>query len=337
MKDKTTYIGNYEITGVLGTGGMAKVYTAKHTSGTRRVVIKEMAHPESKQRFKQEAIISKALKHKNIVATHDYFTIRSSHYLVMEYVDGTDLATLIHEQSPLAPRTAALITHEVCCAIGYAHKRNIIHRDIKPTNILLSQRGNVKLSDFGVARGEDLPHLTQTGTLIGTPFYMSPEQASGDTVTCQTDIYSLGIVLYEMTTGQRPFTGINAQTITARVCRGRYASPFWRMPQHSLRLSRIIEKAMQKNVRRRYQTAEALCKDLERFVGRRMLARKHTVIANQVQHITKSRRATTIVKPRHTTKKKKKKKRTKHNVLLVVGLITVLVILILYLLRLLLS
>jgi len=332
MKDKSKYIGNYKIIDVLGTGGMAKVYVATHTSGNRPVVIKEMAHPESKQRFKQEAIISTSLKHKNIVETHDYFTVGSSCYLVMEYVDGTDLATLIHEHSPLAPRIAALIAHDVCSAIRHAHKHTIIHRDIKPTNVLLSQRGDVKLSDFGVARGEDLPHLTQTGTVIGTPFYMSPEQASGTAVTGQTDIYSLGIVLYEMTTGHKPFTGTNAQTITARVCRGRYASPFWRMPRHNLRLSRMINKAMQKNMRRRYQTAEAMCQDLEQFVGRRSFGRMHTMIANLVQHVTESRRATTIIKRRRT--RKTKKKETKPNMYLVVISIVVLLILILYLIQL---
>lgn len=335
MKNKSEYIGDYKIIDAIGTGGMAKVYVAMHTSGTRRVVIKEMAHPESKQRFKQEAIISTSLKHKNIVATHDYFTIGSSCYLVMEYVDGTDLATLIQDQAPLAPRIAALIAHDVCSAIKHAHKRTIIHRDIKPTNILLSQRGDVKLSDFGVARGEDLPHLTQTGTVIGTPFYMSPEQASGAAVTSQTDIYSLGIVLYEMATGHKPFTGTNAQTITASVCRGKYASPFWRMPQHNLRLSRIVNKTMQKNVRRRYQNAEALCRDLERFVGRRTLARRHTIIANFVQHTIETRRATTIIKRKR--RRKTKKRKAKANVYFVIISIIVLLILVLYLIQLVLS
>lgn len=335
MRDKSKYIGNYKIIDILGTGGMAKLYIAMHTADNRRVVIKEMAHPESKQRFRQEAIISTALKHKNIVATYDYFTDGPSHYLVMEYVDGTDLATLIYEHAPLAPRLAAVIAYDVACAIGYAHKRNIIHRDIKPTNILLSQRGSVKLSDFGVARGEDLPHLTQTGTVIGTPFYMSPEQASGTALTKQTDIYSLGIVLYEMATGHKPYAGTHAQTITAQVCRGTYAGPFWRMPQHSLRLSRIINKAMQKHLHRRYQSAEALCSDLERFAGRRTLARRHTLIGNLVRHIAESRRATTVVKRPRT--RKTKKKQAKHNVLITVVSIVVLLILILYLIQLVLS
>lgn len=335
MRDKSKYIGNYKIIDILGTGGMAKVYVAMHSTDNRRVVIKEMAHPESKQRFKQEAIISTSLKHRNIVATYDYFTDGPSYYLVMEYIDGTDLATLIHEHAPLAPRIAALIASDVARAIGYAHKRNIIHRDIKPTNILLSQRGTVKLSDFGVARGEDLPHLTQTGTVIGTPFYMSPEQAAGSTITSQTDIYSLGIVLYEMATGHKPYTGANAQTITAQVCRGKYASPFWRMPHHNLRLSRIINRAMQKNVRRRYQGADVLCRDLEQFVGRRTLARKQKTIADLVQRVTKSRRAKTIIK--RTRARKRKKRQTKPHVLIFIISIVILLILILYLIQLVLS
>lgn len=334
MKTQIKYIGNYKIVDVLGTGGMAKVYTAMHTSLKRLVVIKEMARTESRQRFKQEAVISAALKHKNIVTTHDYFTIGSSCYLVMEYVDGVDLAAVIQQTAPLPPRVAALIARDVCSALTYAHTQNIIHRDIKPTNVLISRRGGVKISDFGVARGETLPHLTQTGTVIGTPFYMSPEQASGDDVTSQTDIYSLGIVLYEMVTGKKPFTGKNAHAITSKVCRGKYPSVFWNMPQHSLRLARIIEQAMQKNLKRRYVSAKLFSQDLEKFIGKKAIASRQKNITHLVQGVTKSKQVTTVIK-RTRKRKHKRKKKAKTSVYLYIIAIITLIALVYYLITLL--
>lgn len=336
MRTQIEYIGNYKIVDVLGTGGMAKVYTAMHTSLKRLVVIKEMTKTESRQRFKQEAVISASLKHRNIVTTHDYFTIGSSCYMVMEYVDGTDLAVVIQQTAPLRSRVAALIAHEVCGALAYAHGKNIIHRDIKPTNILISRRGSVKISDFGVARGETLPHLTQTGTVIGTPCYMSPEQASGDDVTYQTDIYSLGIVLYEMVTGKKPFTGKNAHAITTKVCRGKYPSVFWNMPQHSLGLARIIEQAMQKNLKRRYVSAKLFNQDLEKFIGKKALASRQKTIADLVQGIAVSKQVTTVVK-RTRKRKRRQTKKVKTSVYLYIITIGILIALVYYLVMLLLA
>jgi serine/threonine protein kinase len=306
MKHDVKYIGNYKILDIIGRGGMAKVYTAIHVPLDRVVVVKEMGKSESRKRFKQEALISAELDHPNIVSVYDYFCIGSSCYLVMQYVDGINLAEIIERVGTIHPDTAALIAHEICLAVGYAHKSEIIHRDIKPTNVLISSDGFVKITDFGVARGKTHPHLTSTGAVIGTPYYMSPEQADGDDLTPRSDIYSIGIVLYEMITGRKPFTGQNAHTVTARVIRGHYASPFFSDPHHSFRLSRIINRAMKKNKNRRYETAEAMAHALSGFVGWRKLAQKERKLKTLIESVAQTRKMTTMVKQ---PKKKRRRKK----------------------------
>lgn len=335
MKKEVKYIGNYKILDIIGKGGMAKVYTAIHISLNRIVVIKEMGRNESRRRFKQEALMCANLDHKNIVSVYDYFNIGSSCYLVMQYIDGMDLAEIIEQEAPLHPVTAAIIAREICLAINHAHKNGIIHRDIKPTNILISHQGEVKITDFGVARGEDMPHLTSTGTVIGTPFYMSPEQASGEKLTHQSDIYSLGIVLYEMLTSKKPFSGKNSHEITAKLIRGKYSSPLWNDPRHSLRLSGIIKKAMTKNLKKRYKTIERMCKDLERFVGWKNIVHSEESLANLLQRIEQSKHATTIV--RGPIKRRKKSKKRNVIYLYIFLLIVILTILVYYLFKILTS
>ncbi len=313
---------------------MAKIYTAMHLALNRIVVLKAMGRTESKRRFKQEALLTATLNHKNIIATYDYFNIGSDHYIIMEYVEGLNLADIIQQAAPLHPRIAAYIAHELCCALSHAHYKGIMHRDIKPTNVLISKQGEIKLTDFGVAKAEDSPQLTSSGMVIGTPFYMSPEQASGKELTNSSDIYSIGIVLYEMLTGKKPFTGENSAAITGKVCRGKYRSPFWIDPHHSIRLNFIIKKAMRKNLKTRYQTAENMQRDLERFVGWKNIVRGDSIVVDLLESIEDNQRATTIVhrKPR----KRRKKKKSDHTVLYLF-LILVIIAIISYLIKLVLS
>lgn len=338
-KQDPKYIGNYKILDIIGKGGMARIYTAIHVPLDRIVVIKEMARNESRRRFKNEAVICSKLEHKNIVPLYDYFTAGNSCYIVMQYVDGQDLAVVIEKEAPLHPTTAATIAYEICSALACAHRSNIIHRDIKPTNVLISRQGEVKITDFGVARGEDMPHLTSTGTVIGTPFYMSPEQASGKELKRQSDIYSLGIVLYEMLTGKKPFSGENTAAVTAKIVRGKYASPFFSDPHHSYGLSRIIRKAMSKNVNRRYATAEHLCEDLQKFVGWKKIAQSERMLCDLLENIEASQRATTIIQePAKKKKKRKKGKKTGgHRFYVYAILLVILVFLMYYLFKLLTS
>ena len=333
MKKEIKYIGNYKILDIIGKGGMAKIYTAIHIPLNRVVVIKEMGRSESRRRFKQEALMSASLEHPNIVNTYDYFSIGSSCYLVLEYIDGLNLAEIIEHTAPLHPQVAALIAREICLAIRHAHNNGIIHRDIKPTNILISLRGDVKISDFGVARGEDSPHLTSTGTVVGTPFYMSPEQAEGKQLTLQSDIYSLGIVLYEMVTGKKPFSGGSSQAIAAKVIRSKYPAPYYKDPHHSLRLSRIIKKAMRKNLNRRYQTIDQMCDALEKFIGWKKIVKRNRLLRELPREVEHIKQVTTIVK-KPGRKKKRKRKRSKV-IYLYIFLILILSGLIYYLIRLL--
>ncbi|OGC42902.1 hypothetical protein A2Y85_00145 [candidate division WOR-3 bacterium RBG_13_43_14] len=328
------FIGNYKILDLIGKGGMAKIYTALHLALNRVVVLKAMGKTESRRRFKQEALLTATLNHSSIVATYDYFTDGNDHYIVMEYVEGVNLADIIQQAAPLHPKIAAYIAHQLCSALNHAHKNGVMHRDIKPTNILISKQGEIKITDFGVAKAEDSPQLTTSGMVIGTPFYMSPEQAAGEELTNRSDIYSLGIVLYEMLTGKKPYAGENSAAITGKVCRGKYRSPLWLDPHHSLRLNFIIKKAMRKNVNTRYQSAEQMQRDLERFVGWKNIGRGNSIIVDLSESIEENRRATTIV--RHTPKKRGKKKKSDHT-LLYLFLIMIIVAILAYLIKLVLS
>ncbi len=304
------YLGDYKILKEIGKGGMARIYTAMQPLLNRIVVIKEMSKglmSEAHSRFKREAIICANLHHKNVIEIYDYFKDGSANYLVMEYIEGMSLAEIIEKEAPLHPQLAAAIAHEVCQALQCAHREGIIHRDIKPKNILISKEGAVKLSDFGVARDLDAPDLTTTGMIIGTPFYMSPEQASGGKTTFQSDLYSLGIVMYEMVTGKKPFTGENSQGIITKICRGKFKSPLWLDPHHSWRLSRIIKKAMKRNARRRYKSTEGMLKEINSFLGWKGQATIADSLKELMGRVEQSKEATTMVKK--TRKRRKKESR----------------------------
>lgn len=310
MHKETKFVGNYKILDIIGRGGMARVYTAIQMPLNRVVVVKELGKSSSnefRRRFKQEALITATLEHANIVSIYDYFSVGSNSYLVMQYVDGVDLAEIVACEAPLPPVLAALVAREVCLAIDYAHQNNVIHRDIKPTNILISRQGKVKVTDFGVAKDETAREQTSVGTLIGTPCYMSPEQALGRKLSTQSDIYSLGIVLYEMVTGKKPFWGGSAEEITAKIGRGKYTSPFWLDPHRSFRLARIINKALKRNLNRRYENIGRMVKDLELFVGWKNLANSQQILSKVVERIDQAQHKTTVIK--RTKRKRKKKQR----------------------------
>ncbi len=330
---KSHTIGNYKILQSIGKGGMAQVYTAIQGSLDRIVVVKQMKrnlNGEAQARFKREAKICANLNHRNIVEIYDYFREGGEHYLVMEYIEGLSLADIIEKEAPLHPVIAASIAREVCQALVCAHKNGIIHRDIKPKNILISKNGVIKLTDFGVARDIDAPELTTTGAIIGTPFYMSPEQAGGGKVSFQSDIFSLGVVLYEMVTGKKPFVAEESQGIIAKICRGKYKSPFWIDPHHSWRLSRIINKAMKRNPKARYKSAEDMLKALNKFLGWRNQALVEDNIRNVILRIEQTKEVTTVVKGKTKKKKKQDKSSTGLHFLVVVLLILIIILFITY-------
>ena len=227
----TKKIGKYEIIGKIGEGGMGAVYKAKHPTLRRAVILKQLTLKGSRgitERFKREARLMLDFRHEHIVQVYDHFKEGNSYYIAMEYIDGTTLDRLIQIKRHLSSQAAILIFIEICKGLKYAHDKNVIHRDIKPANILISKKGEVKLTDFGIATSEEDTKLglTRAGMTLGTPAYMAPEQiADSKNVDKRADIYSMGVVLYLMVTGKLPFTANMAPETLSRIHKGKYTSP----------------------------------------------------------------------------------------------------------------
>ncbi|HZH04978.1 MAG TPA: serine/threonine-protein kinase [Myxococcaceae bacterium] len=258
---------------------MAQVYRGLHEALQREVALKELLadvsrDAEAVSRFRREALALAAFRHQNIVTLYDLVEKDTSLFMVMEYVDGPTLAELLRD-GPLPPVVAAVIGARVASALDHAHFSRIIHRDIKPANVMITKAGEVKLMDFGIAKDESLEALTREGMAVGTPSYMSPEQVAGDPVDHRTDVYSLGVVLYECLGGVRPFTGKNAGEVFARIRDGR-PTPLARAgPRVPKRLRRVVERAMRVNPGRRIQDAARMRHELEYFLAR------HVTVSHQ--------------------------------------------------------
>src|SRR5437773_2700367 len=217
MPDQKVLAGRYELEEVLGHGGMAEVFLGTDRVLGRRIAIKVLSDRFARDssfvaRFRREAQSAASLNHPNVVSVFDTGSDNGTHFIIMEYVQGKTLAEVIKEEAPLAPERATRIAQDVADALAFAHDAGIVHRDVKPGNIMLSPGGDVKVMDFGIARATSSESLTQTATVLGTATYFSPEQAQGEGVDARSDVYSLGIVLYEMLTGRPPFNGDSAVT-----------------------------------------------------------------------------------------------------------------------------
>jgi predicted Ser/Thr protein kinase len=221
LVETTSLLGRYRLENRPSTGGMGSVYAAIDERLNRKVAVKvlkdELADdPRFVERFRREARAVAALSHPNIAGIFDYGEDDGRHFIVMEYIEGRDLARIIREEGVFAPERAARIAAQICAALGHAHNMNIVHRDIKPGNVIVSPGDRVKVTDFGIARAAGESTLTATGSMLGTAQYLSPEQASGGRVGSASDIYSAGVVLFEMLTGTVPFTGDSAVAVAMR-------------------------------------------------------------------------------------------------------------------------
>jgi eukaryotic-like serine/threonine-protein kinase len=261
----------YRLKEKIGSGGMAEVYLADDLQLNREVAVKVLhaqyaADPAFIQRFRQEAQAAANLNHPNIVNIHDWGNEGDLYYIVMEYVEGQDLKDILRSSGRLPPERAAEIAAEVCAALQFAHRNNLVHRDIKPHNIIITGTGQVKVMDFGIAREGNGGGITQTGMIMGTPQYISPEQAQGLAVDGRSDIYSLGIVLYEMLAGQVPFDDPSPVAVTYKQVREDATPPSVINPEIPATLESIVMKAMSKNPANRFQSAQEMKADLLRFL-----------------------------------------------------------------------
>ena len=273
MTDIGTVLGGrYRLVELLGQGGMATIYRARDNQLERDVAVKVLrpeygADPDFIDRFRHEAQSAASLNHPGIVAVHDYGTDPAGPFIVMELVEGEDLATIVRRTGALPPRAAARLVAQAARAIAAAHDRGFVHRDVKPGNILVTREGRVKVTDFGIARALSESTLTLPGTTLGSVHYFSPEQARGETATPASDIYSLGIVLYELLTGRRPWTGDTAAAIATARLTGAVPSPAAAHGGIPPTLESICRKALAPNPEERFGSAAEMAEALESFLG----------------------------------------------------------------------
>ncbi|RLQ92713.1 Stk1 family PASTA domain-containing Ser/Thr kinase [Planomicrobium sp. Y74] len=259
--------GRYKIKELIGGGGMSNVYLAHDMILDRDIAIKMLRYDfsneeELRRRFQREALSTTSLAHPNIVNIFDVGEDGAIPYLVMEYVPGKTLKEYIIEHSPIAPERAVKIMKQLASALAHAHHNQIVHRDIKPQNILMDEEGNVKISDFGIAMALSATSYTQTNSVLGTVHYLSPEQARGGNATKKSDIYSLGIVMYELLTGRLPFSGESAVSIALKHLQTETPSLREIVPTIPQSLENVVLKATAKNAQHRYQSADEMDEDL---------------------------------------------------------------------------
>lgn len=262
----------YELGDILGFGGMSEVHLARDQRLHRDVAVKVLRadlarDPSFYLRFRREAQNAAALNHPAIVAVYDTGEAETPNgplpYIVMEYVEGVTLRDIVHTDGPMEPKRAIEVIADACQALNFSHQHGIIHRDVKPANIMISNAGAVKVMDFGIARAlADANNVTQTAAVIGTAQYLSPEQARGEKVDARSDVYSLGCVLYEMLTGEPPFVGDSPVAVAYQHVREDPIPPSQRHEGISPELDAVVLKALAKNPDNRYQTAAEMRADL---------------------------------------------------------------------------
>jgi eukaryotic-like serine/threonine-protein kinase len=265
----------YSVIERAGSGGMAEVYRARDELLGREVAVKVLSRRLSTdrtfvERFRREAQSAANLNHPNVVALYDFGRDGGTYFIVMEYIDGKPLADIIRAEGPLMPERAAEVASDVAAALDRAHAAGLVHRDIKPSNIMINSAGQTKVTDFGIARAmttEGEQTMTQTGMVIGTAAYLSPEQAQGDPVDARSDVYALGCVLYEMLGGRPPFEGDTPLSIAYKHVRENPAPPSTNNPDVPQVLDAVVMKALAKNPDNRYQSAGEFRDDLQRFLS----------------------------------------------------------------------
>ncbi len=264
--------GKCRILRLIGKGGMGKVWLAEHLFLKRKVAIKILARdfsndPEEMSRFEKEAIAAAALDHENIVTIYDIDEVQGRPFIVMEYVEGEDLEQHLQRKGPMPVTRAAEVVLEVTKALDHAHHKGMVHRDIKPGNILLSKDGRIKLTDFGLAMEMGKQEVIgEDGTVTGTPHYASPEQIQGFPVDGRSDIYSLGVTFYAMLTGIRPFGGRTPDSVVRKHIEAPRPSAREKRPLLARTIDAVVMRMMAVNREDRYSSVRSVRRDLELFL-----------------------------------------------------------------------
>jgi eukaryotic-like serine/threonine-protein kinase len=267
LDTETVVDGRYRVLHRVGSGGMAEVYCAQDLQLGRKVALKVLYRrfaedQEFVERFRREASSAAGLQHQHVVSVYDRGEYDGTYYIAMEYLDGRSLKTIIREEAPLAPERAIDLTIQVLRAARFAHRRGIIHRDFKPQNVIVDAEGRAKVTDFGIARA-GASDMTQTGSIMGTAQYLSPEQAQGEAVSAASDLYSIGIILYEMLTGRVPFDGESAVTIALKQVNEAPVPPSAYNGTVTPALEAAVLRALEKHPALRFQDADEFIDALE--------------------------------------------------------------------------
>jgi serine/threonine-protein kinase len=270
--------GRYLLQNRIGSGGMATIYQAQDLQMDRAVAVKVLrevysTNPKFVRRFQVEAKAASALQHPNIVQVYDYGQTDGNYYIVMELVEGTDLRRYLRSRGVLDVDRAIIIAHDVALGLGAAHRRGIVHRDVKPQNVLIGKDGSIKLTDFGIAsvyKGMNVDRITTTGMTLGTVQYFAPEQAKGEVVSPAADVYALGIVMYEMLTGHTPFDGNSLVVVAMQHIQDHPDPPGQFNPNIPAALEEIILRCLEKVPDMRFSDGLQLARALEMFGDTKM-------------------------------------------------------------------
>ncbi|MDF9867076.1 serine/threonine protein kinase [Bacilli bacterium PM5-3] len=325
VNNNTGYLLNnrYRLIDQIGEGGMANVYLGKDTILNRSVAIKvlrgDLSHDETfVKRFQREALAATALEHPNLVQVYDVGEEQGYHYIVMEYIEGKTLKQLIKQHGPLSVGETIDVMEQLVSAVEHAHSRRVIHRDIKPQNVIVRNDGTVKLTDFGIAVAQNAAQLTQTNSIMGSVHYLAPELAKGQTASYQSDIYSLGILMYELLAGQVPFAGESAVNIALMHMEDKMPSIRQVVgPDVNQAIENIIIKATTKNRSYRYQSAHEMLVDLVDCQYRN----NEAVYEVEDDYVEEVNNDTTTIYDRDELNAKSKKKMPRKKKMIIIGAI----------------